>query len=64
MARIRNDGWKDDLILKEALQKYVKDGLTRDEIMDFAIRDFNEYAWSIRKATTLRNKLSRLHCFN
>ena len=47
MARIRNDGWKDDLILKEALQKYVKDGLTREETLDFAIRYFNEYAWSM-----------------
>ena len=32
------------------MQKFVKDGFTREEILDFAIRDFNQYAWrSLRK---------------
>ena len=35
MAGFRNNEWKDDLILKEALQKHVKDGLCRGEILDF-----------------------------
>lgn len=48
MARIRNDGWKDDLLLKEALQNYIKIGLTRNEILDFIQRDFGQYAWSLR----------------
>ena len=48
MAGFRNSGWKDDLILKETLQKHVKDGLCREEILDFVARDFEQYPWSIR----------------
>ena len=48
MAGFRNSEWKDDLILKETLQKHVKDGLCREEILDFVARDFEQYPWSIR----------------
>ncbi len=48
MAGFCNNEWKDDLILKQTLQKYVKDGLCREEILDFVARDFEQYPWSIR----------------
>ena len=47
-ARIRNDHWKEDETLKETLKRYVKDGLQREEILDFVQRDFQSYAWSIQ----------------
>ena len=47
-ARIRNDFWKEDETLKETLQCYVKEGLQREEILDFVRRDFEAYAWSMR----------------
>ena len=47
-ARIRNDSWKEDLKLREKLKDYVTEGLRREEILDFMLRDFDCYAWSIR----------------
>ena len=47
-ARIRNDSWKEDLNLREKLKHYVTEGLRREEILDFMLRDFDCYAWSIR----------------
>ena len=47
-ARIRNDSWKEDLHLREKLKDYVIEGLRREEILDFMLRDFDCYAWSIR----------------
>jgi len=47
-ARIRNDRWTEDEYLEKALCKYVKEGLKREEILDFVVRDFREYAWSLR----------------
>ena len=47
-ARIRNDPWKEDLNLREKLKDYVTEGLRREEILDFMLRDFDCYAWSIR----------------
>ena len=47
-ARIRNDPWKEDLNLREKLKDYVTEGLRREEILDFMLRDFDRYAWSIR----------------
>ena len=47
-ARIRNAGWMEDLRLKQDLEKYVRQGLKRDEILNFMERDFGEYAWSLR----------------
>lgn len=48
MAGFRSNEWKDDLILKETLQNHVKDGLCREEILDFVARDFEQYPWSMR----------------
>jgi len=47
-SRIRNDSWKVDLNLREKLKDYVTEGLRRKEILDFMLRDFDCYAWSIR----------------
>ena len=47
-ARIRNDEWKRDDELKDALDRYVKQNLRREEILDFVSRDFDQYAWSLR----------------
>ena len=45
-ARIRNVNWMEDLELKH--EKYVRQGLQRNEILNFMKRDFGEYAWSLR----------------
>ena len=47
-ARTRNTSWMEDRDLKEELQKYVRQGLKRDEILNFMERDFGDYAWSLR----------------
>ena len=47
-ARTRNASWMEDLDLKEELQKYVRQGLKRDEILNFMERDFGDYAWNLR----------------
>ena len=47
-ARIRDDTWKDDFPLRERLNEYVKKGLRREEILDLKLRDFDQYAWSMR----------------
>ena len=47
-AYFRKDGWKDDMFLKEEMFKYIKQGLRREEIVDFLTRDFAQYAWSLR----------------
>ncbi|XP_066924428.1 uncharacterized protein [Clytia hemisphaerica] len=46
MARMRNDGWKDDARLQEELTNYVSKIFKKSEILDFVKRDFPEYAWS------------------
>ena len=40
-ARLRNDSWKEGLNVKEKLKDYVTEGLRREEILDFMLRDFN-----------------------
>ena len=47
-AYFRNDGWKEDVVLKEEMAKYVKQGFRRREMLDFLKRDFAQYAWSLR----------------
>ena len=47
-ARTRKASWMKDLNLKEELQKYVRQGLKRDEILNFMERDFGDYAWSLQ----------------
>lgn len=46
--RIRNDSWKEDLGLQEYLRKRVHAGLHRQEILDYMVRDYPQYAWSLR----------------
>jgi hypothetical protein len=48
MADNREAIWTDDDKLKEALTRYVQQGLQRSEALDFLRREFPEYAWSIR----------------
>ena len=47
-ARIRNNDWQEDERLIEALTRYVKENLHRNEVLDFMSRDFSDYAWSLR----------------
>ena len=47
MADNRFSSWKEDDLLKDALKKYVKQGLQREEAIDFLRKDFPQYAWSI-----------------
>ena len=48
MARIRNKNWFEDDDLKADLTRYVREGLSRSEILDFARWDYSIYARSIR----------------
>ena len=34
--------------MREKLKDYVTEGLRREEILDFMLRDFDCYAWSVR----------------
>ena len=43
-AYFRDDGWKEDVFLKEEMSRYIKQGLQRQEILDFLKRDFAQYA--------------------
>ena len=47
-TRIRNKSWADDQSLKEALRNYNRQGYQRKEILSFMVRNFGEYAWSLR----------------
>ena len=47
-TRIRNKNWADVRSLEEALLNYDRQGLQRKEILSFMVRDFGEYAWSLR----------------
>ena len=40
-ARIRNDIWKGDETLSDAIKLYVKQNFKRKELLDFLKRDFN-----------------------
>ena len=48
MSYFRNDAWKEDLQLKEDLQKYVGQLFKREEILSFVRRDYSCYTWSVR----------------
>ena len=48
MARIWNKNWLEDDDLKTELARYVREGLSRSEILNFVSRDYSVYAWSIR----------------
>eukprot|EP00794_Sanderia_malayensis_P002252 gene2252-2576_t len=44
---VRNNSWKKDEDLGKDLEKYVSQGLHREEILDFVKRDYEQYAWSL-----------------
>ena len=44
----RSVKWVEDEILKSCMEKYVKQSLQRSEILDFMMRDFPQYEWSLR----------------
>ena len=44
---MRNASWIEDEALKDDLEKYVKQDLRRNEILDFVRRDYSQYAWSL-----------------
>ena len=46
--------------MKEALNEFVRQGLRRDEILDYMVRDFPDYACSIR---TLDRRLRYFEIF-
>ena len=47
-VRIRNSDWESDGELQEELKKYVARGHQRNEILNYMMRDFAKYSWSIR----------------
>ena len=48
MADNRLATWKNDEALRSEMQKLVKQGLKRSEIVDFLRTDFAQYPWRIR----------------
>ena len=46
MTDRRFSSWKEDDLLNGELQKYVKQGLKREEAIDFLRKDFPRFAWS------------------
>ena len=60
MARIRNKNWLEDDDLKADLKRYVRESLSRSEILDFVSRDYSIYALSIR---TLDRRLKEYQIF-
>ena len=47
-STIRSDSWKEDEDLQKDLEQYIGQGLHRQEVLDFMMRDYQEYAWSLR----------------
>ena len=47
-SNVRNPTWRSDAKLREDMGTYVSRGLRREEILDFLVRDFPQYAWSLR----------------
>ncbi|RMX48520.1 hypothetical protein pdam_00008511 [Pocillopora damicornis] len=48
MTDRRSSSWKEVDLLKGELQKYVKQGLKREEAIDFLRKNFPQFAWSNR----------------
>ena len=46
-VRIRCRDWEKDQQLKSDLERYVLENYSTQEILDFASRDYPEYAWSL-----------------
>ena len=52
-VRISNDSWKNDHDLEDILRKYVREGLQREEILDFVSRDFSVVLESVKEFSYL-----------
>ena len=61
MARIKNKIWLKDDYLKVYLTRYVLEGLSRSEILDFVKRDYSIYAWNIRSLDRRLRKCQIFH---
>ena len=48
MAYFRNEAWKSDEELRDAINELLSQGLQRSEILSFLEWDFPEYTWSVR----------------
>ena len=48
------DAWREDLKLREDMERYVRQGYKREEALDFLKWDFPMYPWSIRLLETVR----------
>ena len=46
--RIRNPAWENDEDLRKDLEKYVRQNLRRNEMLDFVQLNYPMYAWSLR----------------
>ena len=46
MSRIRNDEWKEDDELKNALSELIKQGMKQTVIISYMKRDFHIYSWT------------------
>ena len=46
--RIRNNDWENDEEMRQDLEKYLRQNLRREEMLDFMVADYPMYAWSIR----------------
>eukprot|EP00794_Sanderia_malayensis_P000706 gene706-9204_t len=44
----RNVEWKNDTVLKTALEGYSRENFKRTEMLSFLEKDFPQYAWSLR----------------
>ena len=53
--RVRNSEWQQDQLLQEDLKKYVLENFTRKEVLDFVVRDYPQYAWSL---SSLKRRLA------
>ena len=51
------DAWREDLKLREDMERYVRQGYKREEALDFLKRDIPMYPWSIHSLDR------RLRCF-
>ena len=46
-VRIRCSDWEKDQQLKSDLERYLLENYSTQEILDFASREYPEYAWSL-----------------
>ena len=57
------DAWREDLKLREDMERYVRQGYKREEALDFLKWDFPMYPWSIRSLDRRLRFLQKLPFF-